>query len=380
MTFLCDFPQDLTVSILANWCNIKDIAWTDSAICNDLERNILISCYQSNGFIINDDLQIYCYNDYEEFKHSDYDSSTHSHLKLHVIQWIHFKQINLSIVIFDISYRGIPFCRTTTEALLKLNTNTILSITFSVSPRNRYFLDFKNRKHFLNGTVQFINKCHQLKELCFHYEHYNNQLIVELNPVILKQLERFGCSSFTKLYKQKLTTPFLIKHCVSLTVLQLYYKENSIETEHVSELMLIKLVMNNKKLNEIHLINVNATDSLLDAIFCNCVLIHTLFMFTKKFEKSEKEKLSLHCISKYVCKTLRSHHIITTINGTDFGMYQSQPLSKDRYNFRFKGKVSEKVFHDLVLLAQTPVLKHTQISDNLLYYEDEFVLVENKTV
>jgi hypothetical protein len=296
-----------------------------------------------------------------------------------MIQWIDSKQIKLSALMFN-AFCGVPVCPKTTKASFNLNTKAILELSFSTFPISKEKVKSVlalNRKQFLSKTIQFINSCHQLKVLCFQHIQYNNQLVIRLNPNILKQLQRIEWSSCTELYHKKTTISVLIEHCVSLTVLHLCYTKQSAEYKHVNELMLINLIKNNKKLQIIEIIGVTVTDSLLETIFHNCKSIESLTVFTEKTHEEESQ-VTLQGINKFIWRTLNSNFIFVIIDGYAFSRL---PLahSKERYYFKSQ-TVSKKVFHDLVQLSQAPVFKQINFTDCLLYKEDEFVLWCTNTV
>jgi hypothetical protein len=301
--------------------------------------------------------------------------SSHLPLKMKVVQWIHLKQIKLSSVMLNISHCGIPFCSTTAEVQLKINTTSIVQLSFSPLPllqRTSKNVSEIQKRCFMSKTVQFINSCSQLKVLCFQYEQYNNQLIVELDPIILKQLRVIKWWSCAKLYKQKSTMSVLMEHCTSLTCLVLFYGRRSKEYESVTEQMLIRLVMKNKKLQTIKFTGVNATDKLLNTMFTNCKMLKSLILYTK--EPFNESQLLLQCIVKFVWRTLYSHSISINTNGCAFGPLLCGQKKNERHFFNSQIIDSEKVYHDLVQLSQTPALKYICFSDRVLYKEDEFVL------
>jgi hypothetical protein len=347
MSLLHKFPSDLTVYILAHWCEIESLATNDSATCNKAERQLLLSNYQSNGFALNNDLADY----------SDY-TIKYSSDKLKIMQWTKLRQIKLSAFYLYISYCGVPEYPLTTNILFTSNTYAIKELSFYAILSD--VGDIKAaRKQNLLKTIRFVNSCHQLKTLRFYCKNYDNQLLVDLDHVILKQLERLKWGSSDNSYQQMSTISLLIAHCVSLIELYLTYAKNTTDYNSVDEKMLISLILNNKNLQEIHLICVSATDRLLDAIFRDCKSIKSLIIETKKTKKLiEKSQFTLGCIYKFLWSSPDPDSIFINIDGSSY----------------LKFKVSKKVFHDLVQLSQAPVLKHRHFRDSLLYYEDEFVL------
>jgi hypothetical protein len=341
MSCLYEFPSDLVVSILAHWCDIKSIVKTDSATCNTLERNLLMWSYQSDGFVVNN------------YFPSDLPFNLGS------VHWIYSKQIKLSTLKFN-EFRGISGVG---EAVFKLNTNAITKISFSTFP----ILTQTIRKQFLSKMVQFINSCHQLSYMSFDDVQHNNQCIVELHPNILKQLQTLVWLSSRKLFQQKFTMPVLIEHCTSLTALFFSNVKITNVHNHVSEQMLINLIINNKKLQTIQIMYATVTDQLVDAIFNHCKLVKYFIVINE--ETHGESQISQRCLNNLFVRWLKTHPGFISINGTTFGLF---PHST--HEFCFKGKVSTNVFHDLILLSQAPVLKNMHINDNLLYYENEFVL------
>ena len=366
MSCLFEFPSDLLVNILAYWCDIKSIVLIDSATCNAFERNLLLLSYHSEGFVINNNFNEYVY-------HCSYLSR-----KLRVIKWIHFKQIKL----YTLTINGLcGVGPVATQIIFQLNTKAIIELSFSIFPILQGTSTYISaiRKQFLSKAIQFINSCNQLEVLSFQYEQYNNQLIVEINPLIIKQLKIIRWWSCMNLYKQKFTIPVLIKHCFSLINIVLIIGRRSKEYESVNEQMLINLITNNIHLQTIKFIGVNdVTDSLLETIFHHCKSIKSLIVFTK--ETHEECQLTLQFVYNFMWRTINSYkHINLNINGSTFGQLTFAQTTRERYYFKSL-IVSQKIFHDLTQLSQAPVFKQINFTDRLLYKEDEFVLWCTNTV
>ena len=368
MSCLYEFPSDLVVSILAQWCDIESIVKTDSATCNTLERDCLMWSYQSDGFIINNDLQKYyrCIEEDIDFYDLQYCPLFD---KFNVIHWIHSKQIKLSVFILTVTYYGVPVGPITTKALLNLNTNAITKLDFTV-----LMIRFDDRQSLLSEIVQFINSCRQLKTLSFPRMQYDNQLIVEIHPKILKQLEILELRSSEKTFKHMSTMSVLIEHCVSLVELVLDHKNASIERKSVTELMLINLIKKNKNLRNINLMWIRTTDKLFDTIFNHCKSIKKIIVYSD----TTKRLLALQKIISFMYATLNSNIIYINFHGYRFGRLFDEWF-EERYHFESQ-TVSEKVFRDLVQLSLAPVFKQINFTDRLLYMEDEFVLWCTNTV
>ncbi len=372
MSCLYEFPSDLVVSILAHWCDIESIVKTDSATCNTLERDRLMWSYQSDGFIINNDFHKYFCHHLQ--KDIDFYGFQYWPLfdKFNVIHWIHSKQIKLSVFILNVTYCGVPVGPINTKALLNLNTNAITKLDFSIKS---VMYRFDDRQSLLSEIVQFINSCRQLKTLSFPRMQYDNQLIVEIHPKILKQLEILEWRSSEKTFKHKSIMSVLIEHCVSLIELVLNHNHASTERKSVTELMLINLIKKNKNLRYINLGWVPATDKLFDTIFNHCKSIEEIIVYSN----TRKSLPALHKIISFMYATLNSNIRYINCYGYTFGKLFDEEQFEEIYRFKSE-LVSKKVFHDLVQLSQAPVFKQINFTDRLLYMEDEFVLWCTNTV
>jgi hypothetical protein len=259
-----------------------------------------------------------------------------------------------------------------------LDTSKLVEFIFAAHPYSEkvlsnYFKVVNDR--FIIKSIILLNTCKQLKSLRFQYLQLNNEIIASIDPVLLKQLTTLEWSSCRNPYNKLHTMDIVRTHCFNLTTLILCCIERSTGTEQIKEYDIISLVKQNKQLQTIRLLFITATDALLETVYKYCSNIKHLTIYTN--DEYAKCILSLQMINKFMLKSLKCHSILLIINGCKFGHH---PADNDTITKRFYFKslfVSKKVFQDLILLSESPVLKRVVFDDCLLYHEDQFVMCVN---
>lgn len=360
MSILFRLPDDVVISVLF-WINLKSLVTLDNAVCNELDRSFLMMIYESKGF--------YMAN---TFHNLSFCTDLQLPIKVQIVHWIVSRNIKVSALEFTDTYWP-----QSSHHLFTINTLYLKKLFFFAYPgdfshKNSHNGIFSDHL-FVKRIIRLVNTCRSLKVLSFRHYPYGSEIMSSIDPILMSQLTSFDWSTCHMLCLESTILDNLINQCSNLKTLQLSYDGQVVDPE----LKLIQLIRSNKNLLSVSLMNVLVSDALLDALFQSCAAIQEIMIHTNNHRVGN---FTLHTINKFMLKSIHTNTIFLIINGSVFGQEPVRILESKAKppKFYFKSLlVSKKVFHDLVLLSESPVLSKVNFHDCLLYHEDQFVMCVN---
>jgi hypothetical protein len=318
----------------------------DTAYCSHSERiSLLESSYHLQGLSV-DCSDIFPHSNEEKIKE----------LIKKATDWIINKQIRLSKLI--ISQRWMH----SSKVLFGVNNEAIVAIHFSdCLSSNMSNLALQ----FLNNAVVFINSCRSLKSLKFDEWKDTRFVLLNIDDLILKQLMVFNWTVTESSTDDLIIVDILRTNCSQLTELQLVMLQFNFSS--VPENSLLQLITNNIKLKLLVLIDFSVSDHLLNGLKLHNNCLESV-MVIRHPDDHQISFIGLHSINMLLTRAIKTNNSLwIMIDGQEYGRRERH----DKLYMFGTQFVTETVYHDLLLLAESPIARDLEINDYRLCFNDQ---------
>ncbi len=245
MTVLFELCDEVLITIMTQWLDLKDVMCIDSACCSLMERNQILNLFQHNGFAMHN-VRI---------------------CQQTVLDYLRLRWIKLNDVFFtDFS----------TIENMSLNTTRMTTVRFHM----RTF----SLKDCIKSVIPFLNKCCSLKKLQLPTCRSRRSLIPRIDSKILENLEHLYAHKYNVDERSLMK---LTEYCTSLTQLSLLVPP-------VPIILVNNLLQVNRNLLFFHLSGVVGDYAqVLNVLTHSCKMLISCFIYAKT---SVAEEFDLTCV------------------------------------------------------------------------------------